>query len=277
VKSIYTYDNYREYLRDFLSWKREKNPRYSTRCAAVRCGVPSGTFTRILNGTRNIGPSLLPKYVEFLGLKKREAGYFAALVRFSHVSDEKEKRACYEELVSMRAMRKHLVPDKEYRFFEQWYHVALHELLRIMPRATDCETLGPMLIPAISGAKVRKSIELLKRLGYVTVTERGEYAPVEPFLTTGDVWKGVAVRAFQVMMAGLGSEALDRFPKEERDISTLTMAFSNEAFGKVREVIKEARERIAQIERDDTNAKRVYQMNFQLFPLSKPSSEESGT
>ncbi len=269
MESIFTYTDYRCYIKDAIEEKRKKNPQYSCRCAANRIGISSGSLVRILNGTRHAGSGLMCKLIAFLGLKKREAEYFTLIAGFESIKDENKRRACYQKILKIRAESNKSVPQENYRFFEQWYHVALYELLRTGAYAGDKAAFGALLIPQVSESKTRKALELLKRLGYVSESmEDGTARAAHPFLTTGDSWESAAIHAFQVAMSNLGVRALDALPKEERDFSTLTMALSKEAFGKVRDVVKKARMEISSIERDCTDPERVYQINFQCFPLS---------
>jgi uncharacterized protein (TIGR02147 family) len=268
MESIFTYSDYRRFIKDAIEEKRNKNPQYSYRCAANRMGVSSGALARVLNGTRHAGAGLVRKFTLFLGLKKREAEYFSLLSGFESIKDEARRRACYQKILRMRADCHGAIPREQYRFFEQWYHVALFELLRTAPYAPDAAALGASLAPPVSGSKIRKALETLKRLGCVREFPDGTVRPVKPFLTTGDSWESVAIHSFQVAMANLGCRAIDAMHKEERDFSTLTMALSKEAFDRVREVLKRARMEISGIERDCASPDRVYQMNFQCFPLS---------
>jgi uncharacterized protein (TIGR02147 family) len=274
MNSIFTYSSYREYIKDAIDEKRAKNPRYSYRCAAERIGTSSGTLSRILNGSRHLGASLLPKMVSYLGLKRREAEYFSLLVNFELLSDETKKRQCYHEILRMRTERSTMVPEENHQFFEQWYYVALFELLRIVRDSSDHATLGSMLMPPISGPKARKAIEVLKRIGYIRQEDGESSCTIEPFLTTGDTWESIAIHSFQVAMSQLAAKALDNVPKEERDFSTLTMALSKDAFEKVREVVKNARAEIAAIERECRNPERVFQINLQCFPLTRENRNE---
>ncbi|MBN1759839.1 MAG: TIGR02147 family protein [Chitinispirillaceae bacterium] len=274
MDSIFTYSSYREYIRDAIEEKRRKNPRFSFRCAAGRIGTGSGTLSRILNNKRHLGASLLPRLISFLGLKRREAEYFSLLVNFELLADETKKRQCYRDILRMRTGRTTTIPEENHQFFEQWYHVALFELLRIVKSTSDSTALGSMLMPPISGPKARKAIEVLTRIGYIRQTEDESSCTTEPFLTTGDTWESVAIHSFQVAMSHLATKALDTVPKEERDFSTLTMALSNEAFRKVREVVKNARDEIAAIERECRNPERVFQINLQCFPLTQDNPEK---
>ena len=271
MDSIFTYSDYREYLHDAIAEKRGKNSRYSLRSAAVRIGISSGTLTRILNGSRHIGPDLLPKLITYLGLKRREAEYFSLLASFPLIKDEDRKRRCYRDIMKMRAGRHTLIPAENHQFFEHWYNVVLYELLRIEKSTSDAGVLGARLQPPVTAAKVKKALSKLREMGYLReVDDKGTFSTA-PFLTTGDKWESVAIHAFQVTMANLAAKALDTIPKTERDFSTLTMALSEEAFTKVRSVLRNARAEITEIERECTNPQRVYQINIQCFPLSTPA------
>jgi uncharacterized protein (TIGR02147 family) len=274
MENIFTYSDYRRFIKDAIEDKRKKNPQFSYRCAAIRMGISSGSLARVLNGTRHPGSDLMRKLTLYLGLKKREAEYFSLLAGFESIKDEGKRRACYQKMLKMRAERNKPVPKEQYRFFEQWYHVALFELLRTGKYSGDNAAFGSMLIPSVSESKTRKAIELLKRLEYIQESKDGTVCAAHPFLTTGETWESVAIHAFQVAMSNLGAQALDTIPKEERDFSTLTMALSKEAFARARDVVKKARMEISAIERECTAPDRVYQINFQSFPLSIDPKKE---
>ncbi len=274
MESIFTYSNYRDIIRDALADKQKKNRNFSFRSAAARLGIGSGTFSRILTGSRGLGSTLLPKMISFLGLKKREAEYFTLLVSFETIKDERRRRECYREILRLRSERNTLVPDENHRFFEQWYNVALYELLRIVGTREDTEKLASLFMTPVSGSRVRKAIDLLRRIGYLRRDEEGGEHRAEPFLTTGDSWESVAIHAFQVAMSEIAARALDTVPKGQRDFSTLTMALSSDAFDRIREVIRKARSEITEIERKCRDPERVYQINFQCFPLTLPRDEK---
>jgi len=273
MKSIFTYNDYRSYLRDAILEKQRKNGNFSLRSAATRIGITSGSLTRILNGSRHAGSSLCEKCIAFLGLKRREAEFFTLLVKFESAGSETARRDCYGRIQRMRTERNTQVPHEHYRLFEQWYHIALLELLKTVKKCPSYDELGARLTPPISGAKARKACGLLEKLGYVNRAGDGSVSLAEPFLTTGDTWQSTAIHGFQVAMARHGAEALDTVPKPQRDYSTLTMALTPDALEKIRAIIKQARADIALVEQNCSDPDRVYQINFQCFPLSAPSSD----
>jgi uncharacterized protein (TIGR02147 family) len=274
MNSVYAYTDYREYIHDFLEEKKRKNSSYSSRCAAEKCGVSSGTFTRILNGTRGIGQSVLPKIIDWLGLRNREAAYFRLLIQFQLCSDSAEKELLYTALIDLRKKMHHCIPEDKFHFFEQWYYVALYEIVKIVPNIADPGQLGMLLEPPVSPMKVEKALEVLVKAGFIQKNDYG-YAATGSFLSTGDRWESAAIQSFQKMMASLGAEALVRFSKRERDISTLSVSLSEESFRKVTELICETREKIRIIESNEVSPEKVYQVNFQVFPLSRKPLQRS--
>jgi uncharacterized protein (TIGR02147 family) len=277
VHSVFSYSDYREYLKDELSGKRRRNGSFSTRAAAAYLGLGSGTLSRIISGDRDIGPALLPRIICFLGLKAREAEYFSLLVRFNKTANPGKKRQCYEKIVRMRGERRRKIPEEQFSIFDRWYNLALHQLFRIIPDCVDSAKLGALLEPPVSAAKARKAIELLEATGLIKKNEQGGYTPVEPSMTTGETWRGAAIHGYQRTVAGMAAEAIDGFPKPQRDFSTLTVCLSSEGLAEIRKIIRKARDEILAVEEKEKAPERVYQMNFQVFPLSRPQKRGRGT
>lgn len=274
MNTIYAYTDYREYIRDFCTEKRRKNSAFSMRCAAEKCGVPSGTFTRIINGTRGIGPSLLPVFTEWLGLKHLEADYFKLLVKFQNCSSDADREKYYSEILEYRSQMRNRIPEEKFNLFENWYTIALFELIKIFPEIADPGKLGSLLVPSVNETRVANALEILEKNGFIKRTANG-YSVVSEFLTTGDYWESAAIHAFQRMMCSLGTEALVRIPKDERDISTLSISVSEESVEKIAEILRQTRNKIKTVEQNDKNPKKVYQVNLQLFPISRDPDQEA--
>jgi uncharacterized protein (TIGR02147 family) len=270
MESIYTYFDYRKYLNELFEDKKNKNSALSLRAIAGRIGINSGTLVRILNGERNISRKLVPSFTEFLKLKGKETLYFIRLVEFNQAKNNEQRRLQYDQLIVLRnEYRKPVNPDK-YDYYENWYNAAIRELLNFFPFSGNYEEIAKMVEPEISSVQVRKAIATLQRIKFVKRTDSGNYRPEQNFVTTGAAWRSVSIDSFQKALMELGVTALDRIEKEKRDFSTMTMCFSKEGYMKIRQILKRTREEIATVEEADKARNQVYQINFQLFPLSKP-------
>jgi uncharacterized protein (TIGR02147 family) len=67
----------------------------------------------------------------------------------------------------------------------------------------------------------------------------------------------------------LAKEALERFPKQLRDSSTLTLGLSKEGYLAAVEKIAALRKDLLDIARFDRQIDRVIQVNLHAFPLTK--------
>jgi uncharacterized protein (TIGR02147 family) len=269
VASIYSFVDYREYLKQELSERKAKNPGFSFRAAAMKLGINSGTLVRILNGKRNLSKNVLPKFVNFLKLKSREAEYFGLLVGFDRSSTVEKRQKTYEEIVRLRGERKRTVGMDKYEFYRQWYFTAVREMLRLKRAPKTFDAVAAHLLPPVSPRQAAVAMETLERLGFIRRKTDGTMQVAEQLITTGEKWQGAAIHDFQAGMIHKALEAMEWFPKQDRDISTVTVGLSDQGLDRTREVLGRARQEILDIEETDKKADRVFQLNIQLFPLSK--------
>ncbi|MBN1760250.1 MAG: DUF4423 domain-containing protein, partial [Chitinispirillaceae bacterium] len=59
----------------------------------------------------------------------------------------------------------------------------------------------------------------------------------------------------------------------ERDIRSVIAGISPASYARIKEEIREFISRVIRIVDDDTTSDRVYSLNLQLFPLSKPDDK----
>ena len=64
------------------------------------------------------------------------------------------------------------------------------------------------------------------------------------------------------------AEALDRSPREEREIASVTLCVSDARLGELKARLERFRDEILQTYGAEESGSRVVQMNLQLFPLT---------
>jgi uncharacterized protein (TIGR02147 family) len=269
MPSIFSYFDIQEFLKADFSERKSRNPGFSIRAMALKLGLNSSTLTRIFNGKRHLSRKLLPRFIKFLGLRTKEADYFTHLAGFCQAKSERQRLAEYRELATLRNGRTKEVSEERYAFYEDWYFTAIRELLRFFPFSGDYVALARMFDPPITVPEAKRAVSLLLRLGFIDKVGTS-YVVRDANITTGETWQGMAVQRFHQDTLAKAAEALEKIPREERDFSTMTMCYSAQGYKKARETLMHAREELARIEERDKAANRVYQINLQLFPLSKP-------
>jgi len=277
MQALYSYTDYRLYLKDWYTENKQKKNCFSYRYIAEKIGFKSaGHFTQILKGQANISRSLLLRFIKFLKLNKKESDYFQWLVAFNQAATLQEKRLLYEQLDRIKNTSFKLLDPDQYTFYNEWYYSAVRDLLAIYPFAGDYRQLARLIEPSISVVQARKAIELLKRLKLITVDSDGVYHQTDAILSTRSMGHSVALSNYAVEMIDRAKEAVNALPKEERDISWTGFAVSEKTFALISEEISTCRKRILELAKNDSDPERVYHLNIQCFPVSKKYRPEAG-
>ncbi len=269
MASIFEYLDYRLFLKDaYLEGKRD-NPHQSHRYIEGKLGLKSsGHFAQILGGRCNISSSLAARIATFLKLGKRESEFFELLVLYGQAKAHEDKNRLFARLMGFRKARQNVVGVDRHAFYRKWYYTAVREVMDLKPFRGDYATLGRMLTPDISEEQAREAVELLLRLGFIRKRPGGGLAKAEDVITTGQPAESEDLKAFQIEILGLAREAMDRFPKAKRNFSTLSVTLSGEEYRLMIEELRAFRGRVLEMARQCRAPDRVYQCNFQFFPLA---------
>jgi uncharacterized protein (TIGR02147 family) len=269
--NVFEYIDYRLLLKDLYETNKAKQSSFSYRYIGQKVGFKSaGFFTNILQGKRNISSNTIFKFAELFKFSKKETEYFELLVLYDQAKEHARKKYYFEKLLTMRKSKVHELTADQYSYFNNWYNVAIRELLNYFPFRGDYSELGKMLNPSITPAEARKSVELLKKLGLIEEKENHTYRVTNKTITTIPHVPLVAVHSFQVATMDLAKEAIDRFPTDKRSISTLSLSLSSESYKIIEEKLAIFRRDVLDLVKNDRKRiDRVYQFNFQIYPLSE--------
>jgi uncharacterized protein (TIGR02147 family) len=269
MKPVKLYLDYREYLLDFYEEKRRLAKFFSYRYMAGRLGVDHTYVLRILNRKSHLANKHINQFASICGLRGSDAEYFRTLVRFNKAKDQDEAANFMEKLVSISGVKSVPIRIEQAEIFNAWHHLAVRALLGYSKLGGDYAKLASSLNPKIAEEQAKESVQLLEKLNLIRKSSAGEYALTDTLISTGIGLEPEPVRRFQKEMMKLGQESLDRFPKEQRDISTVTLSIKLSDLEAIRNKIFSFRQEIMSFaeKRHDTDA--VFQLNVALFPLSQ--------
>jgi uncharacterized protein (TIGR02147 family) len=273
-KSIFEYLDYREYLKEHYDASKQQFPFFSFRYIATKTGLDASFYVKVLQKQLHLSLKSLPIVIDFLGLKKKEGEYFALLVRFGRSRHSDEMKLYFEKIIKSREMLASPLDADKYEYFSTWYYVAVRELLNYYRFDGDYKTLGTKLNPPISDAKAKKAIDLLVRLGLVKKGENNHFELTDRFVTTGESWNSLAIENFQKQMLLMAEESIARLPKQDRETSTVTVSTSWKCFLAMKARLSEVRKELLEMARIDNDPDGVFQINFQIFPLTTSDKRE---
>ncbi|HON09694.1 MAG TPA: TIGR02147 family protein [Chitinispirillaceae bacterium] len=267
--TIFDYTDFRKFLSDYHEEMKKENPRFSYRFLCTQGGINPGNFTRILKGERNLTLPSAIRLARVLRLNKRERDYFQSMVLFCQAKNHEEKRRCFEELMSYKESSVRILDAGHYQFYDKWYYTAVRETLAFFPLTdSNFAELGRCITPAITEKEVSRAISLLLELKLVEKDSQGRYIRTDALISTGNQIRSLTLNNFVINTMKLAEEAINS-GTDETNLSSVTFSISTDDFAAVQDEIRRCRRRIMEIAKESEHPDRVFQLNTQLFPLTK--------
>ena len=100
IIDIFQFTNFRKYLDEYQAARVLTDPDFTRAGACVLLGLPKtrSYYNDIVKG-KKLSSRMIPKFVEVLGLNKKEAKYFETLVNLDQAKTATERNAFFEELL----------------------------------------------------------------------------------------------------------------------------------------------------------------------------------
>jgi len=268
MADIFAYTDYRKYLAQSWNERKAADRRFSHRAIAARAGFASSAFFgRILSGEANLTPSAVLRLAEVFRLGRAETRYFEHLVLFDQARSQEERALFLDRIVAWRKGKVPQLETDQVEFCENWWVVVVRELLDLIDSDGNPKVLARMLRPQATPSQVKHALEILHRLALIEKDSAGIWRKTQAVLTTGEL-ASTAIDTFRKDTMRLAAESIDRFSREDRSISTLTVTLSPATFERLRDRFRHLRREILDMASEDREADRVIQVNIQAFPLA---------
>jgi uncharacterized protein (TIGR02147 family) len=222
-----------------------------------------------MKGERDLSAEMATRFARGCSLRKVEADYFCELVAFGQARTADERNRCYDRLGRFRQFRAaHQLDAAQAAYHSSWYMPAIRELVAREDFQEDPKWIASLLLPPISPQQAREALATLCELKLLVRDGGGRLRQAEQLVTTGRGPLGHHVVNYHRTMITHAVQALDHVPRDERDISSLTLCVSQASLPRIKERIRAFRQELLQFAELEGEAERVVQINFQLFPLS---------
>jgi uncharacterized protein (TIGR02147 family) len=273
---IFEYLDYRAFLRDFYRSEKAKSARFSHRLFSRRAGLRSSNYLNlVMKGERDLSAEMATRFAHGCSLRKAEADYFCELVAFGQARTADERNRCYDRLGRFREFRAaHQLDAAQAAYHSSWYMPAIRELVARKDFEEDPKWIASTLVPPIAPQQARDALATLCSLKLLVRDAKGRLRQAEQLVTTGRGPLGHHVVNYHRTMIAHALQALDHVPRDERDVSSLTLCVSEAALPRIKERIRALRQELLQFAELEGDPERVVQINFQLFPLSAGKGTE---
>ena len=267
----FDYDDYRDVLKAVFERRKESSPQFSYKALAEILGIdPAGTF-RVLNKERHLPARCVSRAIDFLGLTGRSAEYFVLMTSYGRERRKVARQEILDKARELRDVPRRRLEEDELSFLRDWWVVAVRCAVEVLEGRAIPEEIASRITPSVRIEDVRTALDLLVSLGIAKKAQGGTLRIVDQHLTVDGRIGRLAVAEFQRKILELAAESVERFPREIRDISTLTVTVDEDAFGDIREILKDCRRRIQARVGDVARPDRALQVAFSIFPLMPAS------
>jgi uncharacterized protein (TIGR02147 family) len=269
--NLFEFTDFREYLRQYYEEKKKTNPHYSYQFLTQKANFSNrGFIHNIIKGTRKLSKLNCTKLSQALKHTAEEADYFENIVAYTQADTEKQRtyflKQAYQGIVNAEMK---MIGKDQFEYYSTWYHGAVRSLVDMVPVGRDYKQLSRRLSPAVTAAQVKKSIQLLKRLGLIVKGCDGFYHLTGRHIRTSRDISQTARNRFHVECTELAKNSILNDPPDCRNAISMTLGLSKTMYD---DIVKETQSFITAIinivGKSNDIPDRVYQYELLLFPLS---------
>jgi uncharacterized protein (TIGR02147 family) len=277
---IFNYSDFRAFLKDFYTNKKEQSKKFTFSLFAAMTGFSSPSFLKlVMGGHKNLTKPSVLKIARGLRLRKKPAQYFEDLVFFNQAESLEDKSYYLERINKYRKKNKpeKLLPE-EYDYLSAWYHCVIREMTDLDDFQEDPRWIAKQLLHTVKTDDITASLKFLEEKGFVGRNEQGRLIKKDKTIATGPIGEqemlNTIVRGFHRDMVRFAGESLSNLPKAVRDTSNTTLGLSGKSYDIATKRIEQLRLELLEIAAADGNVNRIYQLNINLFPWTKGTSND---
>jgi uncharacterized protein (TIGR02147 family) len=258
------------FVHDMIAWKKSADPGFSVRRAAERLQTFSPTLVSLIaRGQRKLSPERVADFAQLLGLSSAEQ------IALFYLSGGKSPQS--EEPSAAGATSKKHAPRRIVRsgLFKPWFHLHLWEAARLPAFRADAFALFELLRGIASPVALGKSVRYLLKEGFLRRTLDGSIVPDHPTLETADESANEQIQQLHMRSLHLAARLVGEIPVPEREAGLVLMTLSPEGFQKLKAILKEFNETLAQFSEDNAGGDCLYQVLVNAVPVSVRPQPES--
>ncbi len=273
--NLYQYADYRQYLNDWMEWKRSTGS-YSMRWFARQAGFGAPNIMRlIIDGKRNLSVRSIRRFATALQLDPSEAMYFEDLVFMNQARTPQERSQYYERVVG-HTNRRDIAPMEQAQltFFRHWLAPVIFEMISFPGFRPDAAWIAAQFTPALTVSTVKRLMKSLVESGLVQEEPDGSWRQATPNVSTGDDVQDIYLYAYHETALMKAADALQEVPMQERHYHVLTAAAPADALDELKALCRRFEEDVLRLlENHPGDKNEVFQVSLQAFPLLRSSVE----
>lgn len=268
--NIFNFHDYRQYLE-----ARRKSAKMGERIGSLRqwaraVGKSPSYFSHVLKGRRNLTPKIAESIGHLLGLNLDERNFLIKLVKLNDSRNLQSQKKVYQGLRRSPAYQHANIEDhNSHEYLSHWYYVAIREMAQMIDFRLDAHWIQARLKFKVTLAEIRSALNFLVQYRFIQMTD-GKIAPTQERIHCHREIQGLAIAEFHEQIMNLSVQAMFELERSERKHQAKTIALSQAAFEKAREILTRAFDQVQGLADSPANSggKDVFQFSLSAFSLT---------
>ncbi len=275
---IYEFNDPIEFVNRQFSLKKEVNPRFSLRSYAKLLGYANPSLlSSVLKGERKLNPELAEKIATQLRLTVKEQKYFQILILIKYAKNDSE-RLMYTDLLEATkpdtaVVSQFSVSIDSFRFIDDWYHVAILEMIELKNFKYDYEWMATKLGRGLNAELVESAVKRLIRLGLIEDNKKRLKRKDGNFVVDKNI-PNDAIKKHHDQFIQFARQAIYEQPINDRDIRSSTFTLKRKNYKKAQDILKKAHAELIELSCKD-DGEELFQVCTQLFTLTSDDSRDN--
>lgn len=268
--SVFEYDNYRLFLKDLYRHFKDETDYFSYRYFSQRAGFRSPNFLKlVIDGQRNLTTKSIEQFSKAFRFNRVEAEHFSWLVHFGQATSMEERARFAQKLVRGKSLsRTHPLKLVELKYYANWYYIAIRELVGTQGFKEDLDWIRRQFSDELSEVQIQEALKDLLDLGFISRDDNGCLKQTHRNISTANDLTSSLIANYHRSMIEKSARSIADFAPEFREISGTCIACSPETLQVIKNRVREFRQDILALVESDRQASEVFQLNFQLFPIT---------
>ncbi len=234
--------------------RKARNPNFSLRSYARWLNISPSQLSQMLSGKRPVTLSILKKINSKLNLSPLENQKLIQTVL-------KKKNIICE---SNTLKQKTLIQEDVFKIISDWYHLAILSLSKLSNCKSDPRWIANKLGISVEQANI--AIQRLVRLN-ILKTKPTLKQVCEPFEAISQI-PSQAIRKYHKQNLNLAIEKIETVPNQFRQFQSLSLAIDPDKIHDFKILMDDFLDQAALLAQN-SQAKEIYNLNVQLFPVTK--------
>lgn len=270
--NVYKFDQYREFIKEFLDYLKTTQKRFSLRQFTKASGFGSPSFfSSIISKKRNLGPDAIERVCTAFKMTKAEESFFEILVDFDQSKTEEERRTHYDKMMKNRSyLRYHSLRKAEYDYFTRWFFPVLREMVALKSFREDFPWLAEHFEPPLDPLDVQRGVDSLLRINLLSRDESNRLKQKNAQIRTEPVISGIHAVKYHEKVLQKAGDAIKHLDPSRREYRALTFTCKETDFDLIKNKIDSFWDSlIDEFAETRPDHDSVFQVNVQALPMVK--------